>query len=196
MKQRDISDWLAKGLERTETSQTELALGIGLSPDKINNIIHGRRKMSGDEVARAAEYMRIPPPSENASLSVLGYIGAGAAIFPINDGDPLHEVDLDIPIPRGSVGAIVRGDSMLPIFEDGDLIAYSGETMTPEMALGQTCIVQLADGRMLIKTIRRGSRSGLFTLTSSNAPDIEDVAIEWARKFVMRYSREYWRRRH
>lgn len=32
----------------------------------------------------------------------------------------------------------------------------------------------------MVKTVRRGSQSGLYTLVSLNAPDIEDVALLWA----------------
>ena len=97
-------------------------------------------------------------------------------------------------MPAGTVGAIVRGDSMFPIFEDGDLVAYAGDELTPDIAVGKTCMVKLEDDRMLIKTVRRGSGSGLYTLTSTNAPDIEDVRIIWARSLVMRISRDFWRK--
>lgn len=83
---------------------------------------------------------------------------------------------------------------MYPVFEDGDLVAYGGQAMTPDAAIGQTCIVQLSDGRMLIKTVRRGTAPGLYTLTSTNAADIEDVQIEWAREFVMRMPRKFWQK--
>lgn len=48
------------------------------------------------------------------------------------------------------------------------------------MMIGRRAVVRLADDRVLVKTVRRGSQSGLYTLVSLNAPDIEDVALLWA----------------
>jgi phage repressor protein C with HTH and peptisase S24 domain len=194
MKQKDIALWLERSLAKSGKTQTFLAREIGLTPDKISNIIRLRREMTAGEAMAAAKVLDVPLPSENRTILVMGYVGAGAEVIPINDGDSLAEVELDVPVPWGTVGAIVRGDSMYPIFEDGDLIAYGGEHLSPEQAVGTTCIVQLSDGRMMIKRVRRGSSPGLYTLTSTNAPDIEDVPLEWAREFVLRMPRKFWRK--
>jgi hypothetical protein len=194
MTPQQIAEWLARSLDKSDTSQSELGRKMGLTPDKINNIVHGRREMSAVEVLTAAQIMDVALPNENRTILVMGYIGAGAEVYPINDGDGLLEVEADVPVPPGAVGAVVRGDSMYPVFEDGDLVAYGGEPLTPEQAVGKTCIVQLSDGRMLIKKVRFGSKPGLYTLTSWNAPDIEDVPLDWARKFIMRFAAESWRK--
>ncbi len=67
---------------------------------------------------------------------------------------------------------------MLPHYEDGDIIYYS-RNLPPEEMRNRRCVVKLADGRMLVKTLRRGSTDDLWTLTSTNAADIEDVLVEW-----------------
>lgn len=194
MKKIDWPDWMEKARKFAHMTQAELADKIGLSQDKISNVKRGTRKLSSDESTLISQVTGYPLPGENAALNVLGYVGAGAAVHPIDDGDPLYSLNIEYPLPPGTVGAIVRGDSMFPIFEDGDLVAYSGETVLPEDALGETCIVQVSDGRLLIKTIRRGSEDGLYTLTSYNAPDIVDVPVDWARMFYSRISRRVWRK--
>lgn len=192
MSKTNWSTWVEEARKSVGWTQTRLGEETGLSQVKLSNIKRGIRDLSADEARSISAATGFPLPEEGEEMNVLGYVGAGAEVFPIDDGDPMHKVVL--PLPKGSVGAIIRGDSMFPIFEDGDLVAYSGETVEPESALGTTCIVQVADGRMLIKTVRRGSEPGLYTLTSANAPDIEDVELDWAREFIMRMPRKFWHR--
>lgn len=194
MDKDSIASWLRAGMKLRGVTQAQLAEKLGLQQNQISKMVRGTRDISALEAAEAARFLNIAMPGEENTLHVVGYVGAGAEVIPIDDGDPLSVVQVDFPVPRGSVAAIVRGDSMYPIFEDGDLVAYGGEPLPPEKAVGSTCVVQLADGRMLIKRVRRGTKDGLYTLTSSNAPDIEDVPLEWARAFVLRLSRDYWRK--
>ncbi|MGN7962604.1 S24 family peptidase [Brucella sp. 22210] len=190
----EVIKWFAEALEASGLTQEQVAkeLGLGRQPT-ISEILKGKRQLKAHEMVVMSRLSGLPLPDRKSVIPVLGYVGAGAAVYPIDDGDPLYEVSVAAALPQGTVGAIVRGDSMYPIFEDGDLVAYSGKELTADDALGQTCMVRLEDDRMLIKTIRRGSEPGLFTLSSTNAPDIEDVRIVWARKLVIRISREFWR---
>lgn len=131
------------------------------------------------------------------TVSIFGYVGAGAEVLPHNDTDPTNGLDLvevDFPIPEGTGAVIVRGESQMPIFEDGDLIGYHKEGRPPADLIGKMCIVRLSDGRMFIKKIKRGAAPGFFTLTSSNAADIEDVVIEWAAPYRFRIPRDEWTR--
>jgi hypothetical protein len=41
-------------------------------------------------------------------------------------------------------------------------------------------VVGLADGRVLIKQVQRGSAEGLFNLISATEKPIADVTIDWA----------------
>ncbi|OJH53513.1 hypothetical protein ATN81_19185 [Agrobacterium pusense] len=194
MNKIDMASWLEDARKSIGWTQVKLASEMGLTQDKISNIKNGKRELSAEEAMVASRLTGYPLPNEGTDLRVLGYVGAGAEVYPIDDGDALYTIHVGVSLPHGSVGAIVRGDSMFPVFEDGDLVAYSGDTVEPEAAIGDTCIVQVADGRMLIKTIRRGSAPGLYTLTSYNAPDITDVPLDWARRFLMRLDRRAWRR--
>jgi len=135
-------------------------------------------------------------PEAGWAVPVVGYVGAGAEVHPIDDHAPgagLEAVDVDFPVKPGTVAVIVRGDSMLPIFEDGDLIGYMEDSSDPRTLVGKTCVVKLTDGRTFIKRLRRGSVDGLFTLVSFNARDIEDVEIEWARRYRFHIPADEWR---
>jgi hypothetical protein len=135
-------------------------------------------------------------PELGYGLGIYGYVGAGAEISPFNDfeHEPLETVEIEFPVRPGTGGVIVRGESQLPVFEDGDLVGYHNEGQPPEDLIGKMCVVRLADGRMFIKVIKRGTEQNLFTLTSSNARDIEDVVIEWASPYKFRIPRDEWRK--
>lgn len=122
-------------------------------------------------------------PERKGMVPILGYVGAGAEIYPIDDhakGDGLDHVDAGI-IPEDAVALVVRGESMYP-FEDGWVIVYRRDRDgVPATCLNRLCVVKVAkDGPMLVKKLRRGSSPNVFNLESWNAKLREDVALEWA----------------
>ncbi|MFG1376129.1 S24 family peptidase [Xanthobacter autotrophicus] len=130
----------------------------------------------------------------NAAI-VVGSAGAGAEVYPIDDhekGAGLDEIEAPFPVPPSTVCVVIRGDSMLPVFQDGDLVGYSKEPRPPGDLIGVRCLVKLRDGRMFIKVLKRGTRPGLFTLVSFNAGDIEDVDVEWAAQYDFTLARGRW----
>lgn len=76
---------------------------------------------------------------------------------------------------------MVRGDSMLPKYSDGDIIYISRQCdgVLPSY-LGKDCAVLLSTGESYLKQIISGNEPGRFTLLSLNAPPIENVEIVWA----------------
>lgn len=117
-----------------------------------------------------------------AMVQVVGYVGAGAEVLAIDDhakGAGLEE----IPAPPGMVNGIaliVRGDSMAPKYDDGEVLFIEKTVYDISSLVGEHCYVQLADGRCYVKKLQYGARPGLYTLISYNAPPIVDVAIERA----------------
>lgn len=118
------------------------------------------------------------------TIPVVGFVGAGSAVFPYDDfpkGDGLDHVERP-PFVKGQVVAVeVRGDSLLPVAEDGWRLVYAGEqTLEESQIVNKLCVVKLMDGRMLVKRVTRGSKPGRYHLLSTNAPMIEDAEVEWA----------------
>ena len=117
------------------------------------------------------------------TVPVVGYVGAGAEIYPFDDpaSHGIDEVEAPQDVDENTVAVIVRGDSMFPVYKDGDTIYYRrGYDFIEDECIGQECIVQIKDGPIFIKTIIRGSAKNLHTLTSYNAPPRENVQIAWA----------------
>jgi len=204
MNDRDVGKWLRAALKQAGITQTALGAEVygkpgplsTLSQSAISEACNGKRSLSAPEVLALSARLDVPPPYHPNRVVVVGYVGAGAEVHVVDDhekGGGLETVEVDFPIRPGTVAVIVRGDSMLPIFEDGDLIGYMEDSADPTTLIGKTCVVKLADGRSFIKKLKRGTEDGLFTLVSANARDLEDVEIEWARRYRFHIPADEWR---
>ena len=118
-------------------------------------------------------------------VKLMGYIGAGAEIEPEHEQVPsegLDEIELPPPVTTGGIDAVafeVRGDSMWPKYEAGDLIICSSGPRNPDDFLRQFVAVRTNNGHRYLKRLRPGSRRGLYTLESFNGEPIENVKIAW-----------------
>lgn len=119
---------------------------------------------------------------ENSSVPVMGYVGAGAEVEPDFEQVPpegLDQITLAIPLPGDMVAFQVQGISMLPRYDEGDvIIVWREQKRATDSFLGEEAAVRTGDGRRFLKTIRRGSQGG-YTLESWNAHPIENQQIEW-----------------
>ena len=114
-----------------------------------------------------------PPPAPK--VPVIGYVGAGSTAH-FYDVPPSH---LD-EVSESAAAVEIRGDSLGPFFNRW-YVFYDDvrRPMTPDL-IGQLCVVGLADGRILLKQVQRGSDLGLYNLHSATEKPIVDVAIDWA----------------
>lgn len=46
--------------------------------------------------------------------------------------------------------------------------------------LGHLCVVKTTDGRHFVKRVRRGYAEHRYNLVSTNAEQMDDVALDWA----------------
>ncbi len=171
-------------------SQEQLADRIGTTFQKISKLERGERKLSLQwmmDISKALGCSISDLISEPALVKLVGYVGAGAEIFPVDiSGDEIiDEVDVPPGISPDQVVAVkVRGDSMYPAYREGDILYYHRKCDYDESYLRRECIVKVKDGAAYVKILTRGSKVGTFTLTSYNSPPIEDVQIEWACKIL------------
>ena len=118
------------------------------------------------------------------TIPVIGYVGAGALVMPFDDyahGDGMTHIERPPFVTGRAVAVEVQGDSLFPVAENGWRLVYTGEqTMLEAEVLNRLCVVQLADGRALVKRVQRGTVAGRYHLASTNAPLIEDAEILWA----------------
>ncbi len=113
-------------------------------------------------------------------VPVVGYIGAGGTVIFEDMGS--EETVLRPPAITGAVIALeVRGVSMLPKYEPGDVIYIQRQHdgILPEY-VGEYCAVRLVSGETYLKKLMAGTSPGRFTLVSLNAADMPDVEVKWA----------------
>ncbi len=131
-------------------------------------------------------------------IPVVGYVGAATEFHGFDDhaqGGGLDEIEPPPGVPEDAVAVIVRGDSGYPAIREGMILVYWNKYENPVELVGEDCFVRLMDGRTLVKILERGSRDGLWTLTSVNAstPPIRDVQIEWAAPIEVKFRRANWK---
>jgi len=168
---------IERGLEKTGKSKGGLARAMGVRPGAVSEILSGLRLIKASEIAPIMEYLELN------SVPIMGRVGAGAVIEPENEQVPpegLGEVELPFPVPEETIAFEVAGDSMLPKYENGDVIVVYREQRHPLASFyGEEAAVRLKTGERYLKTIVRGKSPNLVDLTSFNAKPINGVRLEW-----------------
>lgn len=165
----------------------EAATAMGVSRGQYIKLERGERRLNTNYIERAAKAFRVPEAvviDAGAVVPVVGYVGAGALAHYYGNGQGPY--DEEVPMPENgtpdTVAVEVRGDSLGPLFNHW-LVYYDQVRTPPTMdMIGQLCVVGLADDRVLVKKLMRGSGPGTFHLLSATESPIEDVTIEWAAK--------------
>jgi transcriptional regulator with XRE-family HTH domain len=174
--------------KRAGMTLDEVAERLGISTAQVSRLERGTSDLSGERLGQFAVLYGTTVAdllvSRPALVPLVGYIGAGAEVYPFDGaslGGDLDQVETPPHESRALVAVEVRGDSMFPAYREGDLIYYARDgAVVNETAIGAECVVKIADGPTLVKTLMRGSQASLWTLLSYNAPPLENVAIEWA----------------
>jgi hypothetical protein len=133
---------------------------------------------------------------DNSTIPLLGYVGGGEAVYPYDDlpllprtitaadRDSINCEWVDAPpgrYPNGVVALRVTGPSMKPYMPAGTIVYYANriEGGAPAHCVASLCVVQLADGKTLLKLVQKSQKHGKFDLHSYNNPPITDVDLAW-----------------
>jgi len=168
---------IERALERTGKSKGGLARVMGVRPGAVSEILSGIRLIKASEIQPILDYLGLN------SAPIMGRVGAGALIEPEHEQVPpegLGEVELPFPISGETIAFEVAGDSMLPKYENGDVIVVYREQRHPLASFfGEEAVVRLKTGQRYLKTIERGKAPNSVNLTSFNAKPINAVKLEW-----------------
>ena len=165
------------GLKKTGKSKGGLAAAMGVRPGAVSELFSGIRLIKASEIAPIMEYLQLN------SVPIMGRVGAGASIEPEYEQVPpegLGEVELPFPMSEETIAFEVAGDSMLPKYENGNIIVVFREQRHPVSSFyGEEAVVRLKTGERYLKTIERGKSPAQVNLTSFNAKPINGVKLEW-----------------
>jgi len=166
-------------------SQDKLAEMVGSGRSTIVKLESGKLPMTEEWAKRLAPALNLRPSDlyKGPQVRVIGYVGAGQRVYAYDDmlysGDTIDRP----PMTSGDLLSVeVKGDSMLPLAEEGWHIVYTaGATVDENEVIGRVCVVQMdEDGAMLVKRVIRGTKPYHYHLVSMNAAAIEDVKLRWA----------------
>ena len=183
-------DWIREGLKEKRKTRSGLAKELGRSPSAVTDLLNGSRRLRAEEIAVVAEYLGVEPPRlvgggrarhPTGRVQLVGHVGAGAvAHFYADAQGPFDEVEAPDTASASTVAVQIRGHSLGALF-DNWLVFYDDVRDPPgEDFIGRMCVCGLADGRVLVKALKRGQVQGLWTLLSNTEPPIYDVALDWA----------------
>src|SRR6202161_3002293 len=168
---------IERGLEKPGKTKGGLAAAMGVRPGAVSEILSEIRLIKASEIEPIIEYLRLN------YVPIMGRVGAGAVIEPEYEQVPpegLGEVELPFPISEETIAFEVAGDSMLPKYENGDIIVVYREQRHPISSFyGEEAAVRLKTGERYLKTVERGKSATLVNLTSFNAKPINGVKLEW-----------------
>jgi DNA-binding Xre family transcriptional regulator len=196
-----IRENLRRIMNKREVKPTTLSQRVGTSKTLVKDLLTKNSDVQLSTLRKLASALEVELGDLLAlpRVPIVGKIGAGGSVafLELRDEDHL-ELDESVPRPPGVSGKlialVVEGSSMLPKYNDGDII-YIQRTHEGvlEGDIGDDCAVRLPSGETYVKQLVRGSEPERFTLRSLNAPDMENVEVEWATRvlFIMpRRSRE------
>lgn len=179
-----ITNLLRELLDEADWTQQKVADRIGVSQSTVNRWLRGTEPEGHHRDAirelHAEQFGRLEAPVSTVPL--MGYVGAGAEVEPdfeqIPD-DGLDQVEVPFHLPADMIAFQVKGDSMLPMFEDGMVIIVFREQRRPtESFFGERAVVRTSDGRRFIKTLIKGE-DGYVSLLSWNAQPIMNIEPAW-----------------
>jgi repressor LexA len=168
---------IERGLAKPGKTKGGLATAMGVRPGAVSEILSETRLIKASELGPIIDYLEL-----NA-VPIMGRVGAGASIGPELEQMPpegLGEVELPFPIAEETIAFEVVGDSMLPKYENGDIIVVYRDQRHPLTSFyGEEAAVRLKSGERYLKTIERGKTGHVVNLTSFNAKPISGVKLEW-----------------
>jgi phage repressor protein C with HTH and peptisase S24 domain len=186
MKIRDVIQAL---MEARNWNQDQLATALRTSQNNVSRWLKNtdpRGEMRDAIMQLAYESGIVSPPalSQAAHVAIMGWVGAGAEVNPDFEQVPpegIEQVELPYPAPEGYIGFQVRGDSMMPKYDDGDIVLVSREQpWSLERMIGQEAVVRTDAGARYLKRIAHGPSPQTYNLESVNARTIVAARIVWA----------------
>ena len=145
-----------------------------LTPDRqeearrsMNRQLRGQNIVKMEEIQKAQDlYESLGEEFEDIGL--YGEVSAGTGVW-VSD-DPVETIKYPVPVPEHDIALRVNGNSMEPMFHDGDVVFVR---KTPEVHHGSIIIIIVNDNAYIKKLYRRDDEVRLISLN----PQYEDIIL-------------------
>lgn len=145
-----------------------------LSPERqeearrsMNRQLRSQNIVKMEEIQKAQDlYESLGEEFEDVGL--YGEVSAGTGVW-VSD-EPVETIKYPVPVPNHDIALRVNGNSMEPMFHDGDVVFVK---KTPEVHHGSIIIIIVNDNAYIKKLYRRGSEVRLISLN----PQYEDIIL-------------------
>ena len=158
------------------------------STESISKLLEATGESFDAFLSSGGAFLQSGPQPAGARVPLLGLAQAGAggffdaAGFPAGEG--WDEVRLPGPGENGIYALEVTGDSMLPLYRDGDRIVVSP---TEQVRRGDRVVVKTRDGEVMAKILARQTENivELHSLNTAFPPRlIEMKDVEWIARII------------
>jgi phage repressor protein C with HTH and peptisase S24 domain len=186
---------LLKRMADLKVKPAPLAKSVNLSDSFVRDIIRGKTRAPAadnlDAIARAlkttSDYLLGKTDQAEGDepttswVPLMGEIGAGAEISPEFEQVPeegIEQIEVPFPLPADMVAFRVKGDSMLPRYDEGDVVVvWREQRRGTDSFYGEEVAVRTRAGQRYLKTLMRAPKG--VNLISWNARPIEGVDLVW-----------------
>jgi hypothetical protein len=192
------------GLKRDEMSVSGLEREAGVPKDTIRDFLRGKTQVLRAD--KLQKILRVLEPQRKVKIA--GLVGTGGEIL---FQDAAHTTDeTDCPPgfePFDVVAVRIAGNGMLPVFHDGWVIYYTRRQDLPipsipegwqvpygkepagsrdpfATLMGKPCVAGLADGRVLLGTLKPSAQNKGYDLDNYNASGLRNIKPKWVAKII------------
>ncbi len=118
--------------------------------------------------------------SAPGEVRMMGTVGAGLNVAAIDDMSWNNAIDVvSLPDPKDTFALKVVGDSALPRYHDGDILLVARDPYLPRDLLNNYCVIDLRDGRRVVKMLERVNGSYVLRSQNIDIPIEEKPEILW-----------------
>jgi phage repressor protein C with HTH and peptisase S24 domain len=157
------------------------------STESIAKILEATGESFNDFIAMGGAFIQASSrPAPTLPLLGLAQAGAGGFFDPAGfpTGEGWDQVQLPSPGEPGIYALEVNGDSMLPLYRDGDRVVVS---INEQVRRGDRVVVRTKDGEVMAKVLARQTANviELHSLNPLHPPRLFDMKdIEWIARII------------
>lgn len=172
-------------MAQQKLSLRAVAAKMGMGHSQLSLTFSGKRRMQLDEANQLAKILGVslPQVAEAAGIAsvrdnrlpMLGFLRGDGTVQAL---DKPERTAAPAGLPDGAVAIQARTADSASAWLDGWLFYCARSNEVAGDAVGRFCYAKIADGPLVLATVRRGYQVGTFNLSGPYAA--ESVALEWA----------------